>query len=201
MWRVFMSLPELAGPWLAVFWVPTVVLYLVFLVYFWGSVARALGKDFWLYGLLVLFLSWIPIVNLIPIMVLAFDESAVAARKKPGSAGTVGSALSLCGVAGEMARVRVAVPPHGIYIGRNPARANVVLHSTEISNIHVRVWPDASGAGLWLQDANSLNGTYYCRAAENGHGHSHWKVLRGQVLLYSGAHFRLGDKVAEFAVC
>ena len=54
--------------------------------------------------------------------------------------------------------------------------------------------------GLWLQDWNSLNGTYYCRSL-NGErdGRSKWKVLHGQVLLNSGAHFRLGDKVVEFS--
>lgn len=202
------------------------LLYVPFVVYFCGTVARRLGKNFWLYGtttglfagLSILFdaLSILfpygnsfrlysissSFVASLPILFLAFDESRPqTSNETRGRVVGATSHLALYCVSGELAHTRLEVPSDGLYIGRNPAKANLVLNSDQVSNIHARVWPNPSGSGLWLQDWNSLNGTYYCRSV-NGErdGRSKWKVLHGQVLLSSGAHFRLGDKVVEFEV-
>ncbi len=177
------------------YWFIVVPLSVVFLVYFWGSVARRLGKSFWLYGITsVLFLG-------IPILFLAFDETRPqGSNEKRDSVVGTPSGLSLYCVSGELAQTRLQVPGEGLYIGRNPSKASLVLHSDQISNVHARVWPDADGAGLWVEDWNSLNGTYYCRSANGERARSKWNVLHGRILLNDGARFRLGDKVAEFEV-
>src|SRR5208282_2198874 len=105
--------------------------WVMFLIYFWGSVASRLGRNFWLYGLTIWFFA-------LPILFLAFDETA-----QPVVRDHVPSRLALCGVSGELAYTNLPVPGDGLYIGRNPARANLVLSSSQISNVHARVWPDA----------------------------------------------------------
>jgi hypothetical protein len=173
-------------------------LYLAFLVYFWGNfwgnVARRLGKGFWLYGLTSLLFG-------ISVLFLAFDDSAAGEDDSGKAAGRAKSVFSLFCIAGEQAQRTIPVPQEGLYIGRNPAKANFVLHSNQISNVHVRVWPDPSGSGLWVKDWNSLNGTFY----KEGRGDyrakgGEWIPVRGQVLLNQGAHLRLGMEVAEFEV-
>jgi FHA domain len=106
---------------------------------------------------------------------------------------------SLYCVSGEFGGHRVGIPNEGVIIGRNPSRANLILASDEVSAAHARVWPDASGSGLWIEDMHSTNGTYYC---EDGlfAGRRRWIELRGRKLLGHGAHFRVGCDVAEFEV-
>jgi hypothetical protein len=195
LWRFVAPVSDVAAP-LMIVWLTVGALYVAFLIYFWGSVARALGKSFWLYGITVVLFSFIPV------LFLAFDESKAASggRQHIGN-DAVTKRLALYGVSGELTSQTLEVPTDGLYIGRNPSKASVVLRSNEISNIHVRVWPDSAGLGLWVQDWNSLNGTYYSRSRDGAQERrSKWRVLHGQVLLQAGEHFRLGDKVVEFEV-
>lgn len=168
-------------------------LFLGFWVYFWGNVALRLGKSFWLYGITSLLFG-------ISILFLAFDESA-ASDDRASAASYPNVVFSLFWVSGEQARRVVPVPVEGLYIGRNPAKANLVLHSSQISNVHARVWPDPRGSGLWVKDWNSLNGTFYHEEHLNHRrNREEWVPVRGQVLLNQGARFRLGADVAEFEV-
>lgn len=48
-----------------------------FMVYIWGSVARQLGKSFWLFGIW----SILPLINLIAFLVLAFEDSEPIGRE------------------------------------------------------------------------------------------------------------------------
>jgi len=107
--------------------------------------------------------------------------------------------LSLNCVSGEFGGNQLEVPSGGLVIGRNPSRANLVLASDEVSGAHVRVWPDLSGSGLWIEDMHSTNGTYYCDGGRGGELRR-WTELRGQKMLSNGAHFRIGCGVAEFEV-
>jgi hypothetical protein len=197
------SAPPAAGAWLA-FWLVVGPLYLAFHVYFWGTVARRLGKNFWLYGITaIVFLG-------VPVLFLAFDESMPSMAHQRGATWIVTrtpepdhstSGVSLYCVAGELANARLAIPGDGLYIGRNPSKVSLVLKSSQISNVHARVWPDRHSGGVWIEDWNSLNGTYYCPSAStNGAGRTKWKVLRGRILLNIGSRFRLGSKVVEFEV-
>jgi hypothetical protein len=182
------------SPQMALFLIVLAVLYIAFLVYFWGNVARRFGRGFWLYGLTSLLFG-------ISILFLAFDDSEVPKSDYQKPTDRSLSVFSLFCVSGEQAQRMVPVPRDGLYIGRNPSKANVVLHSNQISNVHVRVWPDPNGSGLWVKDWNSLNGTFYrdVRVDHPNRG-TGWIPLRGQVLLTQGAQFRLGDRVVEFEV-
>jgi hypothetical protein len=119
----------------------------------------------------------------------------------PGEAGVTDSARrALYCLSGPFASAEIHVPDDGLYIGRLPDRAQLVLQSPLISRLHVRVWPDRGGAGIWLEDWSSLNGTSYGRAIDPGSDHRSWRALRGRILLPPGARFRLANHVAEFEV-
>jgi hypothetical protein len=101
-------------------------------------------------------------------------------------------------VSGDFASEQIEIPMDGMYIGRDPSKVNLVLGSDEISSVHVRVWPEPGGSQVWLEDRNSLNGTYYL--ADGQAAQSQWVQLKGKVLLGRGARFRLGDNIAEFEI-
>ena len=187
--------PQVALAWV-VFWLIVGPFYLAFHVYFWGTVARHLGKSFWLYGLTTVFFFGLPI------LFLAFDDSTpINPEQARLDRHATSNGTSLYCVTGELAHATLTVPGDGLYIGRNPSKANLVLKSNQISNVHARVWPDRYSGGVWVEDWNSLNGTYYCPSAGgNGSGRAKWKVLHGRILLTDGSRFRLGAKVAEFEV-
>jgi hypothetical protein len=174
--------------------IPIALMYLAFFVYFWGTVARRLGRNFWLYGVTIA-------LFVLPVLFLAFDDSQPPEpSRQSGRDNKSQSSVFLHCVSGELRSARLAIPANGLYIGRNPSKASLVLHSDQISNVHARVWPDSNGTGVWLEDWNSLNGTYYCTSANGERSRSKWNVLHGRTLLNDGARFRLGDKVAEFEV-
>lgn len=201
-----------------------------FTVYLWGTIARKLDRDFWLFGLGALLLG-------ISVLVLAFDDSRPAGRPDtlprqpataphtagmppqrpsvgPGQAaapqrGTV--AVNARGIAprpahalepaiyctaGEFSGNRVPVGTDGIVIGRNPRAAQLVLSSHEISAAHARLWADLEGR-VWIQDMDSLNGTYYCQSEGEP---PDWLEVKQPTLLARGARVRLGDGAAEFTV-
>jgi len=107
--------------------------------------------------------------------------------------------LGLYCLSGEFSGNEVEIPKEGIVIGRKPEQANLVLSSHQVSAAHVRVWPDATGQGLMVEDLNSTNGTFSLESAWSG-SPSGWVELRSPKLLRPGAHFRLGESVAEFEV-
>jgi pSer/pThr/pTyr-binding forkhead associated (FHA) protein len=72
-----------------------------------------------------------------------------------------------------------------------------VLSSHEVSSVHVYVRPEPGGSQTWVEDWNSLNGTYYQPGAQSA---SQWVQLKGKILLSRGARFRLGDNIAEFEI-
>lgn len=180
-----------------------------FWAYLWGRIARRLGHSFWTYALTSFFC--------VPILILAFNASqpflpSASVWKssyrnqrwlssKPSTPGPRPSAkrLGLYCVAGEFAGYEVEIPERGITIGRKPDQANLVLSSDRISAAHARVWPDAGGQGLMVQDLNSTNGTFCLESPWSG-SRSEWIELRSPRLLTHGARFRLGEDVAEFEV-
>jgi serine/threonine protein kinase len=84
-----------------------------------------------------------------------------------------------------------------IFIGRNPTQVNWVFSSDEVSGRHVRVWRDTANSGVWVEDMNSTNGTYYRESVDPN---DEWVRLSGRKLLPAGSHFRLGQGSAEFEV-
>ena len=171
--------------------------------YFWGCVARALGKDFWMGALSLLLLG-------IPILILAFDSSATPVQRAAAAAAygpypgpsipyerpvtTVASAVKLMCRSGEVSGHSFSVPPSGLIIGRHPRSAHVVLNSGEISSTHVRLTPNQEGRGVWVEDLHSTNGTYVSQAPNS------WTRLQGKRLLFEGNAFYLGKRVVEFVV-
>ena len=169
-----------------VLWFFVPIANLIFAVFLWGTLAERLGHCFWGYGLCIFFFG-------IPVYILAFDSSTyVGERYQDGEP----FGPSVYCVSGEYSGNRLHVGSDGLVIGRNPAQAHLVFSSPEVSGAHVRLWPDHTGPGLWAQDMQSMNGTYYSEAGRA----DQWIELSQPVLLTAGAHFRLGDGVAEFVV-
>jgi hypothetical protein len=112
---------------------------------------------------------------------------------------TNGRRLRLYCLSGEFFGQEVEVPPQGLIIGRKPKQANLVISSNSVSAAHARVWPDASGQGLMIEDLKSTNGTFYAESVRSA-SRPEWVEVRGPKLLKVGARFRLGEECAEFEV-
>lgn len=80
----------------------------------------------------------------------------------------------------------------GYVIGRSPAVAQLIIASREVSSQHVRV--QSGEDGIWIEDMNSTNGTFYC------FGTQPWQRLSGRVRLPYGSRFRISRDAAEFEV-
>jgi hypothetical protein len=121
-------------------------------------------------------------------------QSTDAGANLPGRATS-----SLYCVSGEFASEQIEIAVEGIYIGRDPEKVNLVFNSDQISAVHVRVWPEPNSMQVWVEDWNSLHGTFYCQPRARGGSKSEWIPLQGKVLLGNGARFRLGS-YAEFEI-
>lgn len=160
---------------------------------------------------------WIPLLGFIAYWVVSFiliskicdavnalpgeAVAGVDAQLRPVAPGMTSVVrLSLYCVSGEFAHDTMEIPVDGMYIGRDPAKVSLVLGSDEISGVHARVWPDSNSAQVWVEDWNSLNGTFYCRPGAVGDTGPEWIRLQGKVLLGNGARLRLGSGVAEFEI-
>lgn len=85
-----------------------------------------------------------------------------------------------------------------IVIGRLPDMANVVLPLPEVSGAHAKAWADKKGAGVWIEDLNSRNGTYVLRG---GSHLARWSNLKGKALLVPGDRFYVsGEDIASFEI-
>jgi hypothetical protein len=198
--------------WIILCLIPIVNLVMVIII--WMAIARARNKPDW-WGILTI----VPIVNIIVPGYLAFSGDGVvispvstppsgemaATRQGPEGyrgGGTEpnlgGGACSLYCVSGEFAHDSVEIPEAGLYIGRDPSKANLVLSSKEVSSVHAHVRPEPGGSQVCVEDWNSLNGTFYQPDAQGSP--QEWKQIKGKVLLSRGAHFRLGDNIAEFEI-
>jgi hypothetical protein len=173
------------SPWLML-WLLVPLADLWFIVYLWGTLAKKLGHNFWLFGLGMFLFA-------IPALVLAFDDSRPAGKAQTI---TVEPPSIYC-VSGEFSGSRLPVGTAGIVIGRSAEKSNLVLSSPDVSAIHARVWSDLEGR-VWLQDLDSSNGSYYCQP-EPGE-ELEWIEVKVPTALASGAHFRLGDNAVEFVV-
>jgi FHA domain len=108
-------------------------------------------------------------------------------------------AVSLFCLSGEFANQRVPLPTDGVKVGRDPARVNLVLSGSQISGLHARIIPASTSTQVWLEDLQSLNGTFYL--AHSGPGaDTGWLKLEGKVLLSPGARFRLALDGPEFEI-
>lgn len=140
-------------------------------VYLWGSIAKRLGKSFWLYGLGIGLIG-------IPVFFLAFDRSRTGAAqawvyavvstpldqvvKEAEYLHTTDTKVGLYFLNGELAGSSIQLPPEGIVIGRDPARTNLVIANPDISSMHVRIQPmSGNSGGVVVEDLGSTNGTYY----------------------------------------
>ncbi|HVU44881.1 MAG TPA: DUF4013 domain-containing protein [Terracidiphilus sp.] len=80
------------------------------------------------------------------------------------------------------------------YIGRSPKASQIIVGLREVSSRHVRVKVDASSNGVWVEDMDSTNGTYYRSGSEP------WRRLNGRVCLQRGGRFKLSRDAAEFEI-
>ncbi|MBV6342400.1 FHA domain-containing protein, partial [Candidatus Magnetobacterium casense] len=79
-----------------------------------------------------------------------------------------------------------------IIIGRDPAKASVVLHSIEVSRSHMSIVYQSSTGTFIINDLDSKNGVYVARAGE-----TQFKKVKTTVLR-DGDRFIVGLRVAEF---
>jgi hypothetical protein len=148
---------------------------LAFHVGLYGSIARRLGKSFWLYGFGSLLL--------IPILVLAFDDStpdyAVPGAAEPadglGPPGASAGPVVLHFLSGDFQGERMIVPPEGLTIGRNPAAVNIVFQDSAVSGRHLRIFAPTGTGTLRIEDLGSTNGTYFSYASPP----TTWTPLQG----------------------
>lgn len=182
-----------------------------------GLAVPKLPEGLFLAWNIIILFTWIPFLGVVAYWAVGFvliskicdgvnallpgAPAGEDARTIPGSLWDSIGSLSLYCVSGEFAHDTVAIPANGLYIGRDPTKANLVLGSHEISSVHARVWPEAGGSQVWVEDWNSLNGTYY-QPGPRGEAPSSsgWVQLKGKIPLFPGARFRLGDNVAEFEI-
>jgi hypothetical protein len=148
--------------------------------------------------------GWFPVVGLINAVLLFLAVSkacdAVNALSEGFSIvrpGPPARTMLLRCVLGEFQGDDLELENGEVIIGRNPAQANLVFSSDEVSGRHVRLWRDAGTSGVWVEDMNSTNGTYYRESVGPNGG---WIRLSGRKLLPAGSHFRLGQDLAEFEV-
>lgn len=194
-----------------VLWYVGIVLLMVFIgfrFYLWGSVARRLSKDFWLYGLLTSLFVF-------PLLFLAFGTSrSVKAPSPPwlpeareASYSLIAEAssdddlidvngLRLFCVEGTYGGLSLDLPHDGIVIGRDPARAHLVLTASEVSGMHARVAPDPYDVHRFVvKDLNSQNGTF-CEASNwSAQGETTWSRISGTARMDRGTRFKIGDNV------
>ena len=83
--------------------------------------------------------------------------------------------------------VDVAVPPHGLVMGRSPA-CDVVLHARSVSRQHVHVEPDADG--LFVRDLGARNAPRINGRPVSGEAH----MSPGDELLLCGTTFVLESR-------
>jgi serine/threonine protein kinase len=162
----------------------TVSLILYCLLLFWGGIATTI------------FLI-VHAALLLPVVSQACHGIDVLPAHRPQPQPAQGEhSLSLHCLDGEYKGQRIEIEGE-IVIGRDPALANLVLVSREVSGQHVRVSRDQADEKAWVEDLNSTNGTYY------RYGHSPeniWIRLSGGKHLSSGDRIRLSNDAAEFLV-
>jgi serine/threonine protein kinase len=66
----------------------------------------------------------------------------------------------LIGQHGKLSGLRVAIPPAGLVIGRDPKEADVVLEDTLVSRRHAQLGADKNGQ-VFVADLQSRNGTFH----------------------------------------
>jgi hypothetical protein len=125
------------------------------------------------------------------------QKLAIVSPPKPELKQRVVRSLSLHCSIGEYQGQDIEIGSNEIVMGRNPNVANLVLSSSEVSAKHLRVWCDPAGTGIWIEDLNSTNGTFYRESVST---QSAWSRLNGRKLLSNGDRFRLSSQAAEFEV-
>jgi hypothetical protein len=153
----------------------------------------------------------------IPILVLAFYNSQPVEpsfaggisvdpepvqQPAPALAQPAAASFALRAIRGEIAGAVMGIPEgpaKSVIIGRDPHSAQLVLSHAHVSSRHARLRaaePQAGGvSGIWLEDLNSKNGTFYRRG-----GQQDWVPLRGgSINLQDQSMIRIAD-AAEFMV-
>jgi hypothetical protein len=187
-------------------------------VYLWGSIAQRLGKNFWGWGIGSSLFG-------IPILFLAFDSSTPIASHEDRQAEDIiydarfddddtsvvydpipelvtvdGTRHFVRFLTGEYAGQEIELSQDGITIGRDPARANLVLGSPQISGQHVRLSLHSDSDGrLIVEDLGSTNGTYIKQPATEG---TNWIEVHGSFSASTSmpCRIRLANGAAEFEV-
>jgi len=193
-----------------------------FCVYIFGSLARRLGQNFWVFGFLITILGF-------PLLILAFDSSKPVYGAQPDSNNwkpqrervkeetiykplpanaqyvqlptpASSSAASIYCSSGEYRGNSIPITPEGITIGRDPSRCQIVLLSNDASRAHTSVSQDRNDPrSVVVTDLQSTNGTFTQIPGSSPQSFK-WERIAGSTTLRQGGRFRIGKDVAEFEV-
>ena len=103
---------------------------------------------------------------------------------------------------GDYAGNEIELGRDGLVIGRDPGKANLILHSTQVSgsHVHIHVLPEG---GVMVEDLNSLNGTFFLRP--DTIEHISWEPIKGKKILNqpmggSLGRIKIGEDIAVLEI-
>ena len=194
-----------------------------FFIYIFGNLAKRLGQNFWVFGILITILGF-------PLLILAFDSSQPVDGSNQNNGNwkpprdhitpesiykplpindpyiahqpvaAASYSVSIYCLSGEYKGNSVPVTSDGLTIGRDPSKCQIVLLSNDASRAHTSVAPDRNDPrSVVVTDLQSTNGTF--RQAPGSKPNSFkWERMSGSTVLKQGGRFRIGKDVAEFEV-
>lgn len=95
----------------------------------------------------------------------------------------------LVAMSGEYAGRKVPIDAHGLVIGRDPQRCNLIMASKDISRVHARVTCLLPEKKFLVEDLQSRNGIFLGR-----------ERIQGKAMISSGESFTLSEDAATFMV-
>ncbi len=105
--------------------------------------------------------------------------------------------LGLRFTAGELVGETIQVKEDDLIIGRDPAKAHLVIPLPSISAAHVRVTMHPANSGVRIEDLNSRNGTFVRKAKGNGRP---TRLVSTELLRAGDIFFLCDEQTATFEV-
>lgn len=171
-------------------------------VYRYAIRAPRVSEPLFLTAAILTLASAAPVLNVLVgiVSVLVVSQACDGINAVVATSDVKSKALVLFCVSGQFANDLVEIPEKDLFLGRDAAKVSLAFNSDEISALHARVSRDPARAQVWVEDLNSLNGTFYKQAgAGTVDAQMPWLRLLGRVALTEGARLRLAT-VVEFEI-